>query len=272
MKNPYSFYESYQDKKSDDTFSKVSWILGETKYPSHYHRKIEITYVLKGTVKSTINNTKLIGEIDDIIFCPPFYPHDYDTTPDTERIVFIPHPSYTADFEFETKGKTFSPLVLSDKTYNRTEILPVLEQIMENDKHQKTQMVIRGLVNVFFGKILERYTPRKIFDKNINKFLSFTQVLVFIEEHAAEELTLDKLSRHFGYDKFHFSKIFNKYTGFNLRNYINNLRINNFIFEYRKVKNPNVTKIALESGFSSIPSFYRAFHSVTGRTPSEYFH
>ena len=272
MNNSYSFYETCQDKKSDSTFSKICWILGETKYPSHFHRKIEITYVLKGIVKSTINNTKFIGEPDDIIFCPPFYPHDYHTSPNAERIVFVPHPSYTLDFEFETKGKTFSPLILSDKVYNRTEILPVLKQIIENDKRKKTQMVIKGLVNVLLGKILERYTPRKLSDKSINQFLTFTQVLVFIEEHAAEKLTLDRLSRHFGYDKFHFSKKFNKYTGFNLRNYINNLRINNFIFEYRKAKKPNVAEIALESGFSSMPSFYRAFHGVTGKTPSEYFH
>ena len=53
----------------------------------------------------------------------------------------------------------------------------------------------------------------------------FYDILIYIDEHSAEELTLEILSKKFNYSKFYFSSMFNRHLGTNLKNYINNVRI-----------------------------------------------
>ena len=83
--------------------------------------------------------------------------------------------------------------------------------------------------------------------------------LMYINENYRDEITLDEVSRKLGYSKNYFSFLFNKFTGMNLREYINSRRVNEF--ERLKAANPSVPTYVLaeESGFSNSKTFYRAY-------------
>lgn len=68
------------------------------------------------------------------------------------------------------------------------------------------------------------------------------------------------------------SSLINKHIGKNFNDWVNHYRIEHFINTY-PVKSQKITidAIALESGFSSITTFYRAFKKETGKMPIQYF-
>lgn len=79
------------------------------------------------------------------------------------------------------------------------------------------------------------------------------------------------LAQQFRYNKFYFSKLFNSCVNDNLKNYVNGIRIKKFVETYSLDPAQNITRLALDLGFESMPSFYRAFKRIYHCCPKEYF-
>ena len=114
----------------------------------------------------------------------------------------------------------------------------------------------RGFITLLFG-MLRNYcgTVPRAASKN-NELL--VEVMTYINEHITEDITLDGLAKHFGYEKTYFSRVFNKFLGINLREYLNRYRIGEAV--RIKQENPGVpiSKIAEACGFDSPNTYYRA--------------
>ena len=265
----FSYYESNQDNTTHNLITPA----GPTNYPAHFHKKTEITYMIEGNCQTIINNTPYFAEKDDIVFVSAYYPHSYKTSENAKRFILCPTDRITNDFSSLVDKKIFR-FLLTNKTFNKEKILPVLKTLFEihesTSYSQNTKWLIsKGYLNIFYGYLLECYHDCLIERSNQIEMLS--QILNYIDEHSEEKLTLDSLSKQFGYNKYHFSKLFNSSVGQNLNNYINGIRIKKFTHEYSKKQDCNIMNLAFNLGFDSMPSFYRAFKSFYGCTPSEYF-
>jgi AraC-like DNA-binding protein len=87
-----------------------------------------------------------------------------------------------------------------------------------------------------------------------------------------EELRLSELAENLGITSHQLSQVINQYFNQNFYNYVNTYRIR----EVQKrltapdYQNYTILAIALDTGFNSNASFYRAFKLHTGQTPSQY--
>jgi AraC-like DNA-binding protein len=247
---------------------------GATIYPSHFHKRPEITYVLQGTCHSIIHSSDYTAEKDDILFASAYYPHSYDTSLDAKRYTLLPETNLESDILQVLEDKTF-PCLLDDKNFNREKLLPLFE---EAHKAQSSKgfmspsarwLLLKGYTNIIYGRLLEGYGDRLVLrNKHINELV---KILSYIEENCDKKLTLDELANQFGYNRYYFSKFFNSYIGDNLTNYINNTRVRKFIKLYEISPDKSLLNLALSVGFDSMPSFYRAFNRVYHCTPKEYF-
>lgn len=252
----------------------IASLIGPTVYPTHFHVWPEITYIVDGMCQSTINSQNYQAEKDDILFVPNHYPHSYATSLDVERLLVTPNFEKQKNALFVFEDKTL-PYLMTDKKFNREQILPLIKQILclkQADEYSNPtikEYLVNGYMNLLYGKLLETY-GRNMIAKN-KQANTITNILLYIDEHFTEKLTLEKLSSVFGYNKYYFSKIFNAHIDEGLTNYINGIRIQNFINRYKASNSKNVLELALSVGFDSMPSFYRAFQLFTGNTPKEYF-
>lgn len=97
----------------------------------------------------------------------------------------------------------------------------------------------------------------------------FNTVLDYLDEHYAEDITLEKVADVAGFSKFHFSRLFKQCSGYNFYDYVCFRRIK--AAETLLLKpGSSITEVALQSGFSSLSTFNRTFKKVKGCTPSEY--
>lgn len=265
-----SYYELTQDSRQD---LGIIFNLEETSYPSHFHKKPEITYMTNGNCTSVINQTEYFTEKDDILYVPEYYPHSYTTSDDAKRIVFIPVPEHKTDVDNLLNTKTF-PCLLDDKVYNRTKILPCLNDLLtvQNDKTIETTakiMLLKGYTGIFYGRLYDRYGDCLVERKK--QIESLTNILIYLEKNYKSDVTLDALSDKFGYNRYYFSKLFNSCVGENLKNYVNNIRVKKFTEIYAEDTSANITNLALTLGFDSMPSFYRAFKRLYHCSPKEFF-
>lgn len=103
-------------------------------------------------------------------------------------------------------------------------------------------------------------------DNTYGKILSIRS---YLDEHFAEDIDLDMLSRRFFISKFHLSREFKKTTGVTLGNYLNGQRINEAKRLLRFTKEP-VGTIAASCGIPDVNYFTKVFSKYEAMTPSAY--
>lgn len=257
----HAFYESSHDTEKNITaeynIHKNNHIM------PHFHRCVEIIYVTKGIVNCVIDGESFTASEGDIIFTKRCGIHELTYTSSTRTILLVITPKYSNDFDLIFQSKTI-PAHLSDKNFNKT----LLKYFIVLAKHiEKSDIVIKGFVNIIIGKLFEHY-PNKIIENSANMNLIIS-VLNYIDKHYREPITLDTISSEFGYNKYYFSRLFNDSIGENLNNYLNGVRLRNLMQHVRKTEKPILSEIILDYGFESFSTFYRICMQKYNLSPKE---
>ena len=96
-----------------------------------------------------------------------------------------------------------------------------------------------------------------------------SKILFYANENYKNGISPSDIARHFGYSGSHISRYFKDKCGITLNKYLTIIKLKNAVVLMHE-KQHSVTYCALESGFGSVRSFYRAFFNEFGCTPSEY--
>jgi len=218
----------------------------------HYHRSIELVYVLKGSI-SVNCGTAYTAEKDDIAFFPSGYPHSLTSIEPSHTITFMIPYSYFKDFA----GGIPIFAKLDDKPINRR----ILSFISEANRHirQQPNVFLKSYIDLILATITHNYMPISCSEK-CHSFI--IPIISYINENYKEKITLEDISRHFGYSKHYFSRLFNKFIGCNLSTYINTLRSSAAKESFSSGKTKKTASI-LESGFNCTSTFYR--HNVVNK-------
>jgi AraC-like DNA-binding protein len=93
------------------------------------------------------------------------------------------------------------------------------------------------------------------------------RVLVFIDTHLDENITLADLARSSNLSVFYFATLFRRSTGFSPHRYILNRRVSR-ARELLRDTGLSVMDVSLDLGFQHQNNFARAFRRITGMTPT----
>ena len=92
-------------------------------------------------------------------------------------------------------------------------------------------------------------------------------LLAYINEHLAEDLSIDHLAQTFYISRYHMMRLFKEEMGYTIGNYISYKRLS--LAKELIEKGMPVTQACLDCGFKDYSTFSRAYkkrfgHSVTG--------
>lgn len=232
----------------------------------HFHKSIEILYLLSGEMQTTVGDKTFVAEKDDIIFVHNYYVHAFAPKKNYKKYYIILPANYCNDVDKILRNSTL-PAHLNDKAFNRS-LLPIIHKLFK-EYDDLPALVKKGYLDVVIGHLFHHYSSLPIENNGNIEFM--VDVLHYIDEHYAENITLDSISGDFGYNKYYFSRLFNSYIGENLNNYINIIRLQHFMQHSKDIENVSISKLALECGFDSLTTFYRYFKKIYGDTPKNYF-
>ena len=260
MENVY--YEYHRDTDLDMPV----WEGKSANAKRHFHRAIEILYVESGEVESTVGDGSFVAEADDIIFVHNYYIHSFKPKTEYKKLVFIVSPAFENDVNKILKSRTLTAH-LTDKDFNRREILPFFERLYTENK-KMPRLVKKGYLNIILGMLLDHYPTSPI--RSSEGIEVMVDILRYIDLHYKEPITLESIASAFGYNKCYFSRMFNRYIGESLSNYVNIVRLREFMARAKEKDSPPISKLAAECGFESMPTFYRAFTKLYGESPKTY--
>lgn len=95
------------------------------------------------------------------------------------------------------------------------------------------------------------------------------KVLVYIEDHVDEEMTLGELASIACYSPFHFHRLFQVIVGESLHKYIRRLKLEKAAGKLR-YSSQSVTEIALDACYDTPSAFTKAFKQWSGFAPERY--
>lgn len=252
-------YESHRDNIADIHMFEAH----NSDIAAHFHRTFEIIYVIDGNMRSTIAGNDILASADDIVFVQKYYSHSYKPADAYDKYVIMISPNIDNDFGEILIDKTL-PALMADKQFNRS-LLPFIKQL--STVAHKSPLIKKGYADVIMGELIAHY-PLEPIRKN-NSAALLAQILDYIDRNCDKPISLDSISAAFGYNKYYFSKLFNRYIGENLNSYINIVRLQQMIKKAKTSTKINITELAYACGFDSLSTFYRYFKKIYGTSPRE---
>lgn len=251
-------------------------------YPPHWHTDLEIIMPLENNYTVIVNKTTYILSPEDIIIIPSGEMHELYAPNSGKRLIFqVDHSIIREVNGFDSVYNRFFPCALLRKADNldgHQELVNLLLQISDECTKASPlyEACIHSLIIYFFvmvGRIPfnNADTFSGITTRKQQSYIDiFFNMCTYLNEHCAENITLEQLADMSGFSKSHFIRLFKDFAGVSYYEYLTKRRMINA--EILLLDNPelSITDLALKSGFNSLATFNRVFKTAHGCTPTEY--
>lgn len=243
---------------------------GNYKVAKHWHRSIEIFFVLEGNIDFYINSELFALEKNQFILVNSNEIHSID----------CPNPNFTIVLQIPIE---LFEIYLEDKDFflfkrtcpGKDAALAALVQHMYEAYSRKQYGYLLNSLSDFYHLLHLLATDYQIPDidesrQKQNKHLEkLSHITDYIQDNYRENLTLDGVARIFGYSPAYLSRMFQKYAGINYKSYLLEVRTS---AAHRLLINTTqpIGEIATACGFPDSRCFTKSFCRRYGILPSEY--
>lgn len=254
----------------------------KTKPPAaHSHDYYEFYFFLSGHVSIHIHNQEYPLNKGDMILIPPGVTHHVELKEQSvpyKRFVFWISKNYCEGLMKESVEYGYLLQLASiQKRY-----IYHFDVVAFNRIQSKIFRLIEELRGNRFGKELQSMLCANDLIFDLNRTIHETEhaelskerrslyqnLLLYIEEHIDEDLSLDSLSGIFFVSKYHIAHVFKEHTGLSLHQYIIKKRLS--MCRQAILTDSEIAESCLRFGFKDYTSFYRAFCKEYGMSPREY--
>lgn len=248
-------------------------------YENHYHNCVEIIFMMESncTVKSQSETYEM--STGDILFIPPYKMHKLISPHTCIQFIVQLDLSVLSNFGILSSVQmSVNDILLCnrkecphiyDTIFNN--LVDMINSYFENNIYWEleTYSHYMKMLTVIARNIslTQKVNPDTI-GYNKEHFDKFSDLLQYLENNYSEPLTLDSVSSHVGFSKYHFVRLFKEYTGTTFLDYLTQKRIQHA--KELLAGNMGITEISYTCGFNNQTSFCRTFKKICGCPPTVY--
>jgi len=223
-------------------------------FERHKHDCIELLYFLYGSAEVTAAETSVEASLYDVVIYPKEMYH-------TEHLQFNRHQEIICLW-VNIPDLVFPNVIrIQDKDASLKWLLSNLHA------EHKSPNPSAALIEHYVKSIAILIARKCLADKPADDPVS--RVMLYMQDHLAQEITVDQLSDLIYVSKSYLSRLFKQHTGMSLIEYLNLIRV-----EKAKVllvsSDKTVNDISYLIGYNSPKYFCRAFRNCTGHSPREF--
>lgn len=237
--------------------------------PFHWHSSLEILYVLSGKLKLTVDGKEYTIGHNEFIAISSGQIHDVANTPNHAMVLQVP---LVVINKFERSPESLNFDVKKNRNpgaYN--EIIEMFQEL--NTALQSKSAGYLYDIEIALMQILKRLVlfftlPEPL---KISFQTSLKDIIIYINEHYKEKITIEQLASIGGYNKNYLSRLFKNITGTTLINYIYQVRLSHF---YTAVlhTDTDIHDLMDEYGLKNQRTSRELFKKIYGMLPQEARH
>ena len=270
-------YEQYNIRNRYRTFQ----------IPVHWHDEMEIIAIEGGQLEIKIGEDNFIGRAGDIFFVNPRELHLMGPSEIDGLYYTLLFPIEFISFHTQDALETelLSPIRSNKLLFPhqlqggiKEMVYPFLQEIINSNMqkhdigakeislsrhHLRTRILLLEMLECLYenGALLKSETNG---DTNMQK-----EMLAYIDAHCMEKITLSMLAEEFHLSEKYVSRYFVEHFKISFSNYVIHHRLT-YARALLETTDEQVTEIAMQSGFSNVSYFIRAFKKMYGISPLKY--
>ncbi len=280
------YYHESIDSKSKVFPVKVILHDRAANVPKHWHRSLEISYTYRGSIPdftiagkhfSTHPGTVLVINSNEIHSV--FFPKTKKQEDNLALTLIFPYPflmKIIPNYRYRRYEIPDKELLTTNNRQNLTELESALKNFFEFASHKTSPLdeldetsqifQILYLLTKNFSSIVK--TPNDLTTAN-KPFERLDEIIMFIQEHSKEALTVAKIADHFNLSTSYFSRNFKYYMGNSVIEYLNLVRLHE---AYQLLTNTkkSILVISGQVGFPNEKAFVRIFKRIYKAAPTDY--
>lgn len=257
-------------------------------FPVHWHEEIEIIYVEEGKLHVKIGEQDMDGEAGDLFFVNPRELHLMSSPDGKVKYYTLLFPIEFISFQSldELEANLLAPIrsnqlmlpeQLTDEALKKKVREIVVKMIADNREihhldikeiglsshHLQTRIYLLQILQMLYeaGALTKAETAG---NSNMQK-----ELLGYIQNHYTEKITLSMLAKEFHLSEKYVSRYFVEHFYLPFSNYVVHLRLTH-AKQLLETTEESITEIALQSGFSNVSYFIRAFKNAYDKSPLKY--
>lgn len=243
-------------------------------YPPHLHRQAELLLVLSGEVTASVSDKNYCLQQNDGILVFPNQLHSLHTAAASRILLVLFESDFCHCFKqllenYFPAENNFSLSALSRHGLTGKEGLIALTEEFVRGSLLTNPSLTRciGYLTLLLTDILPSLT---LLEKEAFGVQSIEQqVLLYMDSHFTEELSLEQVARQLGISAFSLSRLFSNRFQTSFPRYLTSRRLD-YAKELLLETELSVTQIALDAGFGSPRTFFREFQKNCGLTPGQF--
>lgn len=245
-------------------------------YEMHTHDCYELFYLISGDVNYIINNKTYKIEQGHLLFTKPFEIHKtvLRSNKPYERIFIQFNDELIGwgkqlgiDLSFAFSDANRFTRHFHHKLVKNDELLYLLIKI-EKCNHSE-QLIDKTLLTVYLTELIiminKAFLDERITENAMNIPDVIRNTLFYINDNFEKNLTLDFLANQFYINKIYLCRLFKRWTGLNLHEYIIYKRVD-YAKELLRQK-LSLSDVCIRSGFNNYSHFIRCFKQHVGYSP-----
>ena len=249
-----------------------------TIYQSHHY--YELHFILRGSIRVIVEEMDISPVLGEALIYPPHCMHRVthtDPSQPYERFYIYLSREFLASIS--TEGYNFVDVLDRLTSGHRyclrpgeqavQELVPLADEIIEAARDTSTAGMLanRCRMTIYLIRLLG-LLEESVASLPESATSRMSGLISYINQNAAQELSLDHLEDVFGISKYALLHEFKNYTGMSIYQYILTRRI---ILAQQLIRQGVKPRQACEQcGFTDYTSFYRAFKARTGKSPAQY--
>lgn len=262
----------------------------------HSHMDFEIYLFHGGNCNYLIHNTVYYLQPGDIILMNGLTLHRANPLPPEPYERSVIH--FSSEMIQENLEVLDCPELLSPfYTFNNclfrnipSDLLARIEELVKKiadlyEESKKTSMIYDMALNIRFSEAkMQTLVINLLFEifelsqTHLNRMIQVEsekaqhvrRIILWIEQHYHENVTLDSIAKSLMISKYYMSHIFKEMTGGTIIKYLMGCRINRAKRLLQTEPKKSISEVGLEAGFKHTSHFSRIFLEKTGMTPSDY--
>lgn len=248
-------------------------ICKDIREPMHLHSEVELLYVVEGAAKVKIKDTVFEMCRDDILVINSSIQHSCETA-DKTIVCSIKFDYQILVHLLKKPNGIFWCNSVSEPEQNYLELQRMCREVIYEEvvSNHKTDSLKYSLLYQILDELVENFmlddTNMEI-SENYDADEKLQIIIHYVHQNYQDGISLSDLAQQMYTSTSTLSRLFKKQTGTYFAEYVNQVRTKYAINELLYTEK-NMTKIAMDCGFSNASAFTKVFREIYNMAPTEY--